>query len=422
MKNFLKVIVLLVCVTFSSVVSGQINFKKGYIITNDNDIIYGKIDDGGAGRNARICLFKEGNGKKVVKYRPGQIKAYRMTDDKYYASKVIEIKDKPKAIFLEVVVKGKVDLYHHWKNKTMAYYIEKDGNLIGLFNEVGLLTPNSVDETILLYGAVRDVVVRNRVYLDSLKAVFKDSKQIVDRIEEVHYKEAELANITKDYILEKCKGDHCVNYERDHKMYKPTMGIYSGVRFNQLTFHSDYFGYSQKSAVFNSYPIGLLFNFPLHSFSDKLSFQVEVLSQRMHYQQKFGNTKGYLYQTSLDIKNNTIGLPLLLKYEIGNGKIRPAIAIGKEIGYGYQSDVTINETADLKIHATQKGNWLGEIGINYKVARRFSFFTNLRVQQNDNIIIEERYQSTSYKTLIEKEHIEERYTNFSSAILIGLKF
>lgn len=421
MHNYLKVFTLLLAVTFSSVALGQLNFKKGYVITNENDTVYGLINDGGAYRNSKVCVFKQSK-KKVVKYHPGEIKAYRMVDDKFYASKEIEIMDTPKPVFLEVVVGGKVNLYHYWKNKTLAFYIEKDNKLVGLFNEVGLLTPHSVDETILLYGATRDVVVRNREYMDSLRAVFKDSKPIVDRIEEVHYKEAELANITKDYILEKCKGGNCINYERDHKIYKPTMGIYSGVRFNQFEFYSNYNGDTEKSAVFNSQPIGVFFNFPIHLLSDKLSFQVEILSNRMSYQQKFDGNKGFLSNSQYTISNNTIGMPLLLKYEIGNRKIRPTLAIGKEIGYGYQSDVTIDQQADLKIHATQKGNWLGEIGLNYKIAKRFSVFADLRVQKNDNIIIEKRYQSSSYNTLIEKEYIKRRYTNLSSAILLGLEF
>lgn len=420
MRNFLKVIILLVAVTISSMVNGQLNFKKGYIITNDNDTVYGKIDDGGSTRNARVCLFKEGKGKKVVKYRPGQIQAYRMTDDKYYASKVIEIKDNPKPVFLEVVVKGEVNLYHHWKNKNMAYYIEKNGKLIGLFNEVGLLTPNSVDETVLLYGD--SYVVRNRLYLDSLRAVFKDSKNIHDRVEMVKYKESELAEITTDYNLAKCKSSDCISYERDHKMYKPTMGVYSGVRFNQLAFHSNFYSYLEKSEVFTSNPIGLFFNFPFHSISDKLSFQIEFLFHQIHFQQEFGDTGGFLSQTRFDIKNNTIGVPLLLKYEIGNRKIRPTIALGKEIGYGYQSEVTINEEADLKVHSTQKGNWIGQIGLNYKITKRFSVFADLRIQKNDNIIIENQYENTPYKTLIEKEKIKRKYTNLSSAVLIGLEF
>lgn len=419
MRDYLKLLSFLLAVTFSTVALGQLNFKKGYIITHENDTVYGRINDGGAYRNSKVCVFKQSR-KKMVKYHPGEIKAYRMVNDKFYASKEIEIKDTPASVFLEVVVDGDVNLYHYWKNKKMAFYIEKDNKLIGLFNEVGLLTPNSVDETVLIYGP--SYVVRNRAYLDSLRSVFKDSKKILDRIEEVYYKEPELANITKDYILEKCKGDNCINYEREHKMYKPTMGIYSGVRLHQLEFYSNYYHYTEKSNIFNAVPIGVFFNFPVHLISDQLSFQVEIISNRMVYQQDFADSKGFLSGHQFKIKSSTIGMPLLLKYEFGHRKIRPTIGIGKEIGYGYQSDVTIDQDADLKIHATQKGNWLGEIGLNCKIGKRFSIFADVRIQKNDNIIIEEQYQSTPYKSLIEKGNVKRKYTNLSSALLIGLEF
>lgn len=421
MHNYLKVYIFLLAVTFSTLVSGQLNFKKGYIITNSNDTVFGRINDGGAYRNSKVCLFKQSR-KKIVKYHPGEIKAYRMVNDKYYASKEIEINDTVKTVFLEVVLQGSVNLYHYWKNKNLAFYIEKDNKLIGLFNEVGLLTPHSVDETVLLYASVKDVVVRNREYLDSLCMVFSDAKDIVGRVEEVHYKERELTNITKDYILKKCKSNNCITYEKDHKMYKPTMGIYSGVRFNQFEFFSNYYSYTQKSDVFTSQPIGLFFNFPVHLLSDKLSFQVEIISNRMHFQQDFDDNKGFVSNTRYDISNNTIGMPLLVKYEFGNRRIRPTIGIGKEIGYGYESEVTINQESDLKVHATQKGNWLGEIGLNYKLARRFSVFADLRVQKNDNIIIEKRFQSTPYNVLIDNENIKRKYSTLSSALLIGIRF
>ena len=81
MKYYLKSFILVIAVSFSSVVYGQINFKKGYVITNKDDTIHGRINDKGGYRNTNICVFKE-KSKPIVKYRPGNIKGYRMFNDK----------------------------------------------------------------------------------------------------------------------------------------------------------------------------------------------------------------------------------------------------------------------------------------------------------------------------------------------------
>jgi len=50
---------LLLLTTMPLVLAAQVNPQKGYIITNDNDTIYGTIDYLTDARNVKECLFQK---------------------------------------------------------------------------------------------------------------------------------------------------------------------------------------------------------------------------------------------------------------------------------------------------------------------------------------------------------------------------
>ena len=234
MNYLLKSMILAISVSFSFLAGAQMNFKKGYIITHNNDTVHGRINDRGGYKNAKVCVFKAKN-ESVVKYLPEDIKAYRMLDDKYYVSRQVDVKGENKYVFIDVLLKGEVSLYHHRKNKTMAYFIEKrNSNMIGLVNEEVLLRYKHDDNVAVLYSPT--YVLQNKIYKDTLLSVFSDSEKIQDQIGDVEYDPKSLTQITKAYLKEKCSGNDCIDYERDLNKYAPRFGILSGIQLNSISF------------------------------------------------------------------------------------------------------------------------------------------------------------------------------------------
>lgn len=427
MSHFLKSIFLLTAVLLSLVVSGQLNFKKGYVITHSSDTLFGKINDRGGYRNSKICVFRAANSNKVVKYRPEEIKAYRMDDDKYYVSKQVEAIDQNKYVFIDVLIKGKVNLYHHRKSKNMAFYIQKeDGDLIGLANVEVPLHYKHEQNVATLYSPT--YILHNKIFRDTLYSVFSDSEKILDRIEGVEYDQKSLSAITKDYINEVCKGNDCINYERDLNKYKPRFGLFSGVQLAQISFLPSVKGMytlEEKSTIesntFTTFPIGIFLNVPMPLISERLSFQMELISNGIDYRQRFTSAQNY-NDTIIGINTKTIGIPLLLKYELGRGKLSPSISIGKEISFVYNSTVTVDQNKDLRIHPVQKGGWFGEAGLNYKIAPKFSIFANIRVQSHKNLLIVDGNQRATYGTVVRSSHFVKEYKTNYSTLLVGLKF
>jgi hypothetical protein len=107
--------------------SAQHDYRMGYIITNEQDTVYGLIDYRSDIRNAFTCSFKKNETDIVTDYTPSDIAAYRYIDNKYYISRNIGSENVPKQVFLEYLVNGVAKLYYYRDNiNKKYYYIEKN--------------------------------------------------------------------------------------------------------------------------------------------------------------------------------------------------------------------------------------------------------------------------------------------------------
>ena len=106
-----KGLIFVVLLLTSFGVWAQRDYRKGYIITNEQDTIYGWIDYRGNMRNAKICSFKKREADRATEYTPLDIAAYRFIDSKYYVSTTIVGANEQKHVFLEYLVNGMVKLH-----------------------------------------------------------------------------------------------------------------------------------------------------------------------------------------------------------------------------------------------------------------------------------------------------------------------
>jgi hypothetical protein len=435
MKNYLRLLIILPVISISMGVNAQHNYKNGYIVTLKNDTVYGLINDGGTMKNSKVCLFKTDKKSTAIEYSPKDIKSYRFYGDKFYSSKEMFNNDEFAWVFTEVLLEGDLDLYYYSKNKELAYFLEKDSNLIGLVNKEVILNISSEGLRGLMttdvytpiesdnYFNQTNTSVYVDIYKDTLLSVFRDSEKIQDQIGDVKYTSKSLSKITKAYIYETCKENNCINYEKDFSQSRPSFGFFSGFSLSKISWESNV-----KSEYYNSVPIGIFLNLPLSLFNDRLSFQIELISNNSKHEQLYDNLLD-----SIDymlIKSNTIGIPVLLKYEISKKRISPSIAFGKETGFVVNSSVrfvvnssdVFNDYDDYQVHRIQKGGWFCEFGLNYKIAPKFSLFSNLRLQTNRNLIIPESSGSTTYSDAKEFDLFFTEYRTNILTLHVGMKF
>lgn len=441
MNYTLKSFILILSLIVSLGVMGQDNFKKGYVITLENDTLFGKINDAGGFKNSRLCTFKPYKKHRVTEYLPGEIKGYRMLNDKYYVSKPIGDKDGTKYKFIEVVIEGPVSLYHDRKSSEKAFYIQKkDGDLIPLVYESGQLRYKPVDGASVIYSPT--YTLHNRIYQDDLYNLFSDSKKIQDRVPQTDYDVKSLSTLTKDYIADKYPSRKSITYERNLQMYRPHVGVYGGIQLTDIEFLPSKLGKYSKAEPhsiiaqrFNTYPVGLFVNFPFPMLNDKLSFQVELMGNWMNYDEIFDSSQS-LNEDTVAISAKSFGIPLMIKYDLFRGFITPSLGVGKSFNFVYDSDITgfgkkvevMDEFGEpvkgneIIVHPVQKGGWFGQAGVSLKLSPGLSLFADVRYTYLKSLIIEKGLENASYNTLYDKMQYVKEYRTDYYTLLVGLKF
>lgn len=356
-----------------------------------------------------------------------------MLDDKYYVSKNVYVRGKYRTLFVDVLLKGDVSIYHNWRNKDLSYYIEKkDSDMVPLINEEVMLRYKPEGNVAVLYSPT--YILSNKIFRDTLRSVFYDSKKALNLVQDVEYDPKSLTLITKAYIYDVCEGKNCITYERDLRKYSPRFGIYGGIQLNEISFlpskkglYSKEEPYAIEAKEFYSNPLGIFVNFPLPLINDRLSFQIEAVWNERRYSEFLPENQNFTER--VEINTQSVGIPLLLKYQIGRGFIQPSFAIGKETSFVYDSKVLIEEPLEEKllakdfiVHPMQKGGWLGEVGLNFKFAKHLTLFSNLRYQMGKNLILVDGNENAGYNTVKKSSDFVKEYETTFTTILVGLKF
>jgi hypothetical protein len=178
MKSIIKhgiTAILLLSVLNSVDIFAQMGFYDGYVITNQNDSVFGKIGTSQKRHVIKYCILKKDG--ENVNYYPEMMKRFGYLDGECYASNVL------KDTIVQVLVQGKLSLYRF--QSTLYVEKEKDGlykletytetvmrNGVAYYVESvkwkGILTyltsdcntdPNAISKLNLLYKEIAEFVV-----------------------------------------------------------------------------------------------------------------------------------------------------------------------------------------------------------------------------------------------------------------------
>lgn len=382
--------------------NGQLNLKKGWIVSTANDTVYGLINDVGGMRNSRVCVFRESGTSKPVKYGPSDLLAYKILGERYYVSRKIDQNNKTVTRFLEVILEGRVNLYRY--DILADYYIEKEGHELSILkNDIDLQEQNRY-----IYPIKWDSYkLGTYIYKDTLYSFFSDCVPVLNELDNVEYNRESLISITKQYLRLTSQSGNDIVYERNLELAKPKFGVYSGIQMSIAMFY-DYLIDSRPTI---SAPIGIFYNVPLSQISDNISIQVGANLSHINYRENFINsTSGF---DDITVKSTSLGIPMSINYALNFEHFSPYIGVGHELAFVIGSSAAykgqrFNEEGiidygdiDNMLHKVQKGGWFAELGVKYKVSPEFTFFTDLRFQHYYNLIIEDKSVSNNtYATAV----------------------
>lgn len=182
----------------------QVNPKRGYIITNENDTIHGTVDYRSDARNAQVCSFKVDGAPGFRDYRPGDISGYRLDDNgTYYVSRTFPVDGKDVTMFAEYLLKGGMSLYYHLAGNDDLYYFVDENGRVAVLKEQKELTGNRHE----------NARIKREYYREVLDLFSKSGKAQKDLWTTDGLSPKVLTKITREYNEQYCTsyGD-CIEY------------------------------------------------------------------------------------------------------------------------------------------------------------------------------------------------------------------
>lgn len=185
----------------TGILYSQTNFKPGYIITSNNDTVKGEIDYRGDELMAETCRFRLHETAEEIKYSPNDIVAYRFNDNKYFIAKELN----GKKVFLEFLIKGKINMYYVRDKNGDHYFIEKAGTaIVEIPYETGI---KYIDEAPYFYTSTK--------HIGLLNYYMQDAPELLPRIAQFGKPEHDnLIKLAKDYHTLMCKDTACIIFEK----------------------------------------------------------------------------------------------------------------------------------------------------------------------------------------------------------------
>jgi hypothetical protein len=217
---------LIVTLALSTLYAQSDNFKSGYILTNQGDTLFGRIDLRTNVINQQQCSFLPNGSSEALIYKPFEIDGYVFIDDgKYYVSKILEIKGSRLKVFAEFLVKGMLNLYYYedkddyyalnnhyfnYKGFVPYYFFEnEDGNTTVISNK-----PDSVYFKADNNARGYNVTLPDNKYKGIIGYSFKDIKPIADNYENIIFNQKSFITVARQYHAAVCTtGEECIVFQ-----------------------------------------------------------------------------------------------------------------------------------------------------------------------------------------------------------------
>ena len=394
-----KNLILLSLILFIGKIYGQGNYRRGYIITNENDTIAGWIDYRTNVQNMSVCKFKTDESEETISYLPGEIFGYRLDEvGKFYVSKDITINGESRTVFLEYLVQGIMNLYHYidysFYEQNMAYYFFED--------ETGKMTPvtKNPDKYVQKEDG-RTGIQEDYRYRGAIKYLFKDQNTILKEADNLGFNHQSMIKVAKEYHYQVCTtGEECIVFEakKDKTGVAFKCSLYGGIQVYK----------GKYSGTITSPVVGGKLNVIFPRLDKNLSFQADLAISKIQGTTTFNRENsplvehwtneenGIVYNRYLSYQETDcifIPLQLGIKYFFGNAKVRPTLAGGvlvassikrnNKIKYTNQipeGDTTLKPESSLIDGDTDPvttARPYGALGLEYSLNEKYALFFNI---------------------------------------------
>jgi len=281
----------------------QSNFLDGYIITSKSDTLYGKIDNKDYYSNSQFCDFKDFKTNTVTRYNPNQISGYRYLNGKYYISKKVNVNKIQTVLFMEYLIKGKLNIFFFQDHDvTNHYYVSKD---------TLQLEELTYQEGIYEFEG-KQMYYQSKPYIGLLNYYTLDCPLMKDDITNINEPTHQnLINFARKYHNLTCKDEACIIYEKKIP-HKIKFSLYGG----STIFFSNFSTLKQK--IYPSFGFNAL-------FQQSLGREYIYLGIGLFSEGKKTTSLGLFGEKKDGKSTNLIRVPLSINYLSPNQGISPVV-------------------------------------------------------------------------------------------------
>lgn len=369
-------------------VYSQSNYKKGYVITLNNDTIFGLIDFRTDIMNSQFCKFKPDTTDSEVIYRPGEIESYRILNEgKYYVSRTVEIENVKRTVFLEFLVQGLLNLYYFPEEYGYYFFENKEGKIIGITKK-----PDEITED-------RKIKKDNR-YKGVLSYVLREDISLALKSADVAFGRKSMIEYTKDYHEDMCEsGEKCIIFENDYKkkFTKINVNAFSGIELNEVNF----LNVEIPKMLSISPNIGVGLNISSPRVVKSLSLMIDASLSKIAGACDYSVDLRYFQYKFSGMKSNFTGG---LEYIYHKGKIRPAISAG----FSYCKFFNLNGTWETYFQTYENVILIQNSSLGFKTGLGVDY----QIKENQFIVLRFLYS----------KHLNNYDMNNTYQLKLGYKF
>lgn len=320
-------------------VQAQTNFRSGYVLPLSGDTLRGEIDFRDGRLNAQRCRFRSNVQAEVVEYQPAQVRGYGSTaGSRDYLSFSVPTSNNATAQphFLEVLVEGPASLYY------MRDAEQREEFYLGLANQPLAILKHGFAQVV--NGTERTTVIETG-YRNTLAAALANCVVVERKLRTLPFQESALIKVVSTYNQE-CAGYKPVRAQSTAAKSHLVLGVVAGVAQQKLSYNGYPF---QNGFVARDTYTGVVAGPTLRFTSGRLGQRVSIVVSALYSPEKF--------EVSQELNSNPsqnhpfhynfgvtyLRVPLMVRYTVGNGKVKPFGEAGFAIGYAFKVKYTADQ-------------------------------------------------------------------------------
>ena len=308
----------------------QGNPLAGYVVTNTGDTLRGFIDYKNWDRNPTRVRFKNTLSNNYLTYSPSLISSFSVAGE-YYVSGITEIDKSPHrklelnqfsrrqvevdTVFLNLVVKGNVSLFHLKDENAKDHYL--------------IQKRDSVIEELIYHRYYKNVGSKRVIHSDltyksQLNNYLSDCPDIKREILEVDYRSNELVKLFERY--NRCVGE--IHYIKAREKLTVEAGVLAGLTSTNVDFGGGFFPYLVRADFgYSTKPtLGLFFEVILPRDQKRWSLNNDIVFKTYQLSAVYDNRVGVSTSTFFDF--SYLKLSNMLRYQLIVGELGAFVNVG----------------------------------------------------------------------------------------------